>query len=414
MAETPDHPDDGTGVRTAGPAADDAAAGDEGWGDDGWDDEGWDDDGWDDEDDYVYVPEEPSLFRRLATLGVVLFVLIAVVLGAGAWWVRGKLDPSGPKTPVELTIPPDATTSQIANQLEELEVVSDATVFRYYVKWQSAGPFQAGDYDGLTTNQAMGSVVDRLEAGPLPPDFTQITFPEGLWLSDVRSLMLETYPQMSPEEIQVVVGDQFTPGSVRSAYQPDGKPLEGFLFPATYQVSDDDRGDEAKLVQQMVDTFDRTADEVGLADAPARLAGQVGELELTPYEVLIVASIIEEEAGTPADKPKIARVVYNRLLRNMTLGIDATVLYAIGEHKETLTQSDLQVDSPYNTRLYRGLPPTPIASPGRESIEAALNPEDGNWLYYVLVDEEGNHFFTNDFDEFNRVAEESRQKGLFE
>lgn len=385
--------------------------GDESWDGDGWDDwSDWDDDG----DGFVYVPEEPSIFRRFATLGIVVALLVVLVIGASLNWVRSKLEPGGPRTPVELSIPQDATTAQIATMLEEQGIVADATVFRYYVKWQSAGPFQAGRYDRLTTNQPVGEVVERLEAGPLPPDTSRVTVPEGLWLADVKATLLQAYPEMSPDELSTAMGDHLVAGAVRSRYQPDGKPLEGFLFPATYEVLDSDRADETKLVQQMVDAYDRTYDELGMADVGARLAGPTGGLALAPYDVLIVASMVEEEAKTPADKPKIARVIYNRMLRNMTLGIDATILYGLQQHTETLTQSQLDTETPYNTRLVRGLPPTPIANPGRESLEAALNPEPGEWLYYVLADEAGNHFFTNDYDEFLRVAEESRAKGLFE
>jgi UPF0755 protein len=125
-----------------------------------------------------------------------------------------------------------------------------------------------------------------------------------------------------------------------------------------------------------------------------------------------VASLVEEEAKTDGDRPKIARVIYNRVAEDMKLEIDATVPYALGMHKTELTQSDLEVDSPYNTRRYKGLPPTPIAAPGRASLEAALNPEEGPWIFYVLADAEGNHFFTDDYDEFLQKKEEGQEAGL--
>jgi UPF0755 protein len=402
----------------------------EGWDEDGWeaagdweDDEGWvddeawvDDEGWVD-DDVVYVPDEPGLLRRGAAIGAVFVLVVVVVLGAGALWVRGKLEPSGPKEPVAFVIPEEASTGQIANLLEEQGVISDATVFRYYVRWQDVGTFQAGTYDGLTTNQAMGDVVARLTAGPLPPQTTRLIIPEGLWVSDTRQMVLDAFPEMDEGELDDALA------TVRSRYQPDPppegaiQPLEGLLFPAGYDVLDTQRGDELALLQQMVDAFDRNADEVGIGDATARLEGEAGR-PVTPYEAIIVASLIEEEAGNSQDKPRIARVIYNRLLRGMRLDIDATVNYALQDHKETLTQSDLAVDSPFNTRRFDGMPPTPIAAPGRESLEAALAPseEEGasQWLYYVLADADGSHFFTGDYDEFLRVADESRAAGLFE
>jgi UPF0755 protein len=162
----------------------------------------------------------------------------------------------------------------------------------------------------------------------------------------------------------------------------------------------------------MVEAFDQVGTEVGLPDASNKLAGVAGNRVLTPYEVVVVASMIEAEAKVPEEKPMMARVIYNRLGLGMSLGIDATVIYALGERTDQLTRSDLEVESPFNTRRYPGLPPTPIGSPGRASLEAALNPAEGEWLYYVLTDEDGRHYFTEDYDDFLRAQEESRDKGL--
>ena len=121
--------------------------------------------------------------------------------------------------------------------------------------------------------------------------------------------------------------------------------------------------------------------------------------------------MIEREARVPEDRPKIARVIYNRLSAKMRLDIDATVVYAVGG-KTSLTGADLEIDSPYNTRLYKGLPPTPIAAPGQASLEAALAPSEGPWLYYVLADREGRHYFTDSARDFDRAVAEAEEAGL--
>lgn len=358
-----------------------------------------------DDDQYVYLPPEASLARRVLWVvgGVVVF--LALLLGLGGWWVMKQVNPGGRGEAVTVTVPPGSTTTQIANLLEREGVVSNATVFQYYVKWQDAGPFRAGAYDGLYKSSSMSDVVKRLEAGPLPPNFTELVIPEGLWLADIRAKILATFPSMNADELDVALG------TVRSKYQPEGSTnLEGLLFPATYRVEEGDRADEQKLVRQMVETFDRTADEIALSDTSE--ASAAAGRTLSPYEVVTVASMIEEEARVPEERPMIARVIYNRLDQGMMLGIDATVLYAIGEQKEQITSSDLRVDSPYNTRRYTGLPPTPIASPGRDSLVAALHPADGDWTYYVIEDEEGHHFFTDSSSEFEQARQRAQRAGL--
>jgi UPF0755 protein len=364
--------------------------------------------GWDgDEDDYVYLPPESSWLRRTLWIAGSVFVFGVVIFALGGWWVLKQVNPGNPGEEVTFTVPTGATTAQIANQLEQAGIVTNATVFQYYVRWRGAGPFNAGIYDGMRKRSSMDEVIDRLEAGPLPPQFTQITIPEGMWLQDIKARILETLPQMDADELDAAFG------SVRSQFQPpDSTNLEGLVFPATYQVQEGDEADEQKLVRQMVAAFDQVGDEIGLGLAPFALEGQAGSTVISPYEVVIIASMIEREARVPEERPMIARVVYNRLRDGMTLGIDATVIYALGRHTDVLTRSDLEIDSPYNTRRFAGLPPTPIASPGRESLEAALNPAPGDWLYYVIADEDGRHTFTENYRDFERAVAEARSKGL--
>jgi UPF0755 protein len=138
---------------------------------------------------------------------------------------------------------------------------------------------------------------------------------------------------------------------------------------------------------------------------------------LSAYEVIIIASLIEAEAKTDADRPKISRVIHNRLIEGQSLGIDATLIYGKGIRGEPIFQSDLDTPGPYNTRhpTSRGLPPTPIAVPGRKSLEAAMNPTpDQAWLYYVLIDAEGNHAFANTLDEHNANKAIAEELGLLD
>jgi len=166
--------------------------------------------------------------------------------------------------------------------------------------------------------------------------------------------------------------------------------LEGFLFPATYDFL---RGTTSKqLVAAQLTAFRRAWKGVDLRYARSK--------HLTPFDVLIIASMVEKEAVAPDERPKIAAVIYNRLAKHMTLGIDATLQYVDPNPSEGLTESDLKIDSPYNTRLSKGLPPTPIASPGLPSLRAALEPAQTKDLYYVLCGTDGHHVFATTYAQF--------------
>ncbi len=354
-------------------------------------------------DEYVRVPGRASRGRRLLFFigGVLVFLLL--VFGGSAYWLNTQINPSGGDgAAVVVEIPEGATLSDVATLLEEQSVITNATVFRFYSRYKGFDAVQAGQYPELAENSSMGSVLDQLAAGPAaPPPVAQVTVPEGLRYDDLKPRVLAAMPEFDEEEWNAAV---FV---AQPKYRPEGNlDIEGFLYPETYRVEEGEEVDEKRLVDQMLAEFEAVTTELGYDDALERTG-------LTPYELVIVASLIEREAQLEEDQGKVSRVIHNRLGQDIPLGVDATLLYAIG-HQETLTESDLQTDSPYNTRLYGGLPPTPIAMPGRGALAAAINPEPGNWLYYVLASEDGSHFFTDDFDEFNRVAQESRDAGIFE
>lgn len=178
-------------------------------------------------------------------------------------------------------------------------------------------------------------------------------------------------------------------GLVRSPYEPkDVKSLEGLLFPGTYSVTAGES--DLELLRTMVGRFDTEGARIGLSHAPSLV-------HVSPYQAVTVASMVEREAGLPGDRGKVATVVYNRLAKGMKLQIDATVIYALGHPVTALSLKDLQVDSPYNTYRVQGLPPTPIASPSVASLEAALHPTSGPWLYYVVVSANGKEAFSDTY-----------------
>ena len=174
--------------------------------------------------------------------------------------------------------------------------------------------------------------------------------------------------------------------------------LEGFLFPATYELTDDTTA--AQLVDEQLAAYDANAAQVNYAYARSK--------NLTRYDVLILASMIEREVAVPRERPIVAGVMYNRLKAGMRLDIDATVQYALGEWKPELSASDLAIDSPYNTRRFTGLPPGPISNPGLDSIRAAARPAKVPYLYYVARnDGTGRHFFATTPEQFERDVAQS-------
>jgi UPF0755 protein len=327
--------------------------------------------------------------RILVALLVLLGVLSLPLLG-GYIYLRsiGLYGGSDPGDRVEVTIAKGAGVNEIGQALEDAGVIESAFGFRLATFiGEGSESIQAGTYQipsGLNARDALTFLVENPPEGPA---VFEVTFREGAWLVDMAAA-LERDTGISSERFV----DAATSGEVGSRYRPNGvDTLEGLLFPSTYEISEKDTARE--VVELLAAQFEREANGIDLA----RRAGSVN---LDPYEAIIVASMIEAETFLDEERPKVARVIYNRLNEGMMLGIDATVLYALGEHKQTLTSSDLDVDSPYNTRKVGGLPPTPIGAPSLASLEAALDPAEGDWLYYVLADCDGNHAFSTDYDDF--------------
>jgi uncharacterized YceG family protein len=171
--------------------------------------------------------------------------------------------------------------------------------------------------------------------------------------------------------------------------------MEGFLFPATYEFFP--QTTSAQLVKDQLSAFCENWEQVDLAYAKSR--------NLTPYDVLVIASMVEKETLSPDERQLVSAVIYNRLRKGMPLGIDATLRYGLDiPATEAIRQSQLESESPYNTRKQLGLPPTPIANPGLASMQAAAHPAKVNYLYFVRKPDKKHHFFTASFEEFQNYA----------
>jgi UPF0755 protein len=239
----------------------------------------------------------------------------------------------------------------------------------------------------------LDGVLDVLTTAPDPVPTARLTIPEGYRLTQIAERVQEDLGIPSEQFMRAVErGDRSLP-----PYLPDdAESVEGFLFPETYEFRA--RGTTADdVIDRLMAQFDTVAEDLPWENAEA--------LGVTPYEVVTIASMIEEEARLAEERPVIAGVIYNRLEVGMTLGIDATLLYDDPTPDGQLSVADLEYDSPYNTRINGGLPPTPISSPGLASLQAALQPEETEFFFYVLCGEDGHHVFavTNAEHEQNRV-----------
>lgn len=228
-----------------------------------------------------------------------------------------------------------------------------------------------------------------------PPKPINVTFPEGLRREQIASILAAKAHLSATQYLALTaIGGE---GQVLSG-QKTPRSLEGFLFPATYQIY------PTTTVSNVVDQ-QLTAYRTYTAGVSYRFAASKN---LTPYDVLTVASLIEREVALPSERPLVAGVIYNRLRLRMMLGVDATVQYALGYWKTNLTESDLQINSPYNTRRFPGLPPSPICNPGLASIQAAAHPMKVPYLYYVARNDGTNgHYFATTLAQFNLAVARS-------
>jgi peptidoglycan lytic transglycosylase G len=230
-----------------------------------------------------------------------------------------------------------------------------------------------------------------------PPKVFQLLFPEGFTRAQMVRRADAVSSTITARGYLAATASSPLPGQ----FAGDGKPrsLEGFLFPATYDLFETDPA--ARLVRKQLDAFRLNWGKVKLGYARSK--------NLTAYDVLIIASMIEKEVIVPKERPLVAAVIYNRLRQRMPLGIDATLRYGIGiPPTQAITKQDLASNSPYNTRKFGGLPPTPIANPGLASMQAAAHPAKVDYLYFVRKPDCRSHFFTASIDEFDAYT----RKGL--
>jgi UPF0755 protein len=310
---------------------------------------------------------------------------------------------------ISVTIPAGSTTTGIAEILYENGIIPDVKKFKLKSRLNGLdGTFQAGDYQ-FSPSMSTSEIMELLQNGRKAE--VSFTIPEGYTVKDTAEKLVEEGIISDPEEFYQACEedwDYWFLDGITNYGDPSGtvsakaNRLEGFLYPETYRVPVGAAPDE--IVDRMLSQFDAVFTPLW-EEAGGTQGGTVNGLSL--HEMVTLASLVERESKAATDRDKIASVIYNRLNIGMKLQIDATVLYALGEWKDRVLYSDLEVDSPYNTYRYEGLPAGPIASSGKASLEAALNPASTNYIYYVLKgDGSGEHNFAEDAATFEQYKQE--------
>ena len=349
-----------------------------------------------------------------------LLLLLALVVlasaASGAWVYRDLRKPvAHNKSGQYIEIPKGSSPSWIINKLVAEGVIKHEWPLKLYLKSTGKGAtLKAGEYDFPSPISPL-SVVAKLQQGQRKLD--RITIPEGWTRWDIaRELIKLPDLHLNNEAQALALMDNV---SLIHDIDPKATNLEGYLFPDTYEFSPETTA--ANLVEMMVKRFR----SVWKPDWTER----AHSLNLSPREIVTIASIVETEAKLPDDRPLVASVIYNRLQQNIPLAVDSTVIYASKlegkwRYDGKVYLSDIQRRSPYNTRIYAGLPPGPVASPGESSLKAALNPANSDYLYYVRNpdrDDGAHNFYNNsrDFEagvqalrnwEHERDLEEQKQK----
>lgn len=310
-------------------------------------------------------------------------IVLLVVLIAAGWFTWAALLPVSPPQTTFVLLRPGWTTRHIARELQHDGIIRSAYAFLLLHYVQGLGSLKAGEYKFEAPANAL-EVRRRILRGDVYVRTVQV--PEGYNIYDIANVVEQAGLGSAADFITAAKGDLF----LIKDLDPNATTLEGYLFPDTYHFTRIDTAHE--IVAGMVHHFRQEAQKIGLL--------RQGDV----HRIVTVASIVEKETAVPEERPLVASVYYNRLARNMLLGADPSVVYAAliaGRYRGTIYQSDLQFDSPYNTYKYAGLPPGPIANPGAASLEAAMNPAQTDYLYFVS-DNNGHHRFAQTAEEHER------------
>ncbi|NNU91964.1 endolytic transglycosylase MltG [Geobacillus sp. NFOSA3] len=353
-----------------------------------------------------FFQKDAQIVRKIVLIVcIAVFIACIAIAGGSYFYIKSALQPVDPddRTPIHISIPIGSSVNDIANMLEEKQLIKSSLVFRYYVKLKNHVGFQAGEYR-LNRSMSMEDIIAVLKTGKVTEKKgLKLTIPEGTQITQIAAIIAEKTGYKKEEVLRQLNDRKYIENLIQKYPSILSKdilnkniryPLEGYLFPATYSFHE-----KKPSIAEIVETMLRKTEKV-----LAKYERDKKEMNMTTHQLLTMSSLIEEEATEKADREKIASVFYNRLRIGMPLQTDPTVLYALGKHKDRVYYKDLEVKSPYNTYIHKGLPPGPIANAGEMSIRAALKPAKTDYLYF-LATPAGDVIFTKTLEEHNREKE---------
>ncbi len=325
--------------------------------------------------------------KRSGAAGNLLALSVVLLLGAAAWLVFA---PFGPDHETFVELAPGSSTAQIGQQLEAAGIVRSRFAFDL-LRWFKRGALRAGEYRFDHPAPAT-EVYARIVRGDV---FTRtVTIPEGASIFEIAAKLEQAGFGARQDFLDAAVAQ----AGLAADLDPAAKSLEGYLFPDTYRFPR--KAGPAQICARMVRQFRAVASQLGLK----------GNM----HRVVTMASLVERETAVDAERPLVASVLANRLAKNMPLMTDPSVIYGLeleGRWRGTIYQSDLKLDTPYNTYLHSGLPPGPVANPGAKSLRAAMEPAQTDYLYFVAAgaDPQGRSLFASTLEEHNRNVAGYRQ-----
>lgn len=352
--------------------------------------------------------KDRTVRKIIIRMSIVFLIAIIVLAFTGYQYINKGLNPIDAESEevIEVEIPSGSTRRDIANILEKNELINSSFIFDFYARFSEDNHFQAGTYL-MSPSMSVKEIAKYLNEGGTPimdqPVFS-LTIPEGFNIEEIAQRIEENTDFSHDAFMELVQDADFIeqmaekyPDLLTDALAAEDTRyvLEGYLFPATYDIFENTKLEDT--VEQMISRMNQVIQPY---------LESISEMNLNIHEILTLASYIEKEGVSEEDRLLISGVFYNRLEEGMPLQTDPSVSYALGEHRESTTYKDLEVDSPYNTYKYSGIGAGPIGSPSEGAIDASVHPAETDYMYFLADIHTGNIYYAEDYEEHLRLKEE--------